>query len=62
MTPNKPVTTPDPPPEKTEPHQGNKPFTNRMQRLLAGQPNDDVILDPDNPNLILEKRQESTGQ
>ncbi len=36
-----------------------KPLTARMQRLLTGQPIEEVILDPDNPNLILERRGES---
>lgn len=43
------------PPEKNTPR--DKPFSKRMQRLLAGKPQEDTILDPDNPNLMAEKRQ-----
>ncbi|MBF0183833.1 MAG: hypothetical protein HQM06_05520 [Magnetococcales bacterium] len=37
--------------------QPEKPLVPRLQRLLAGQPQEDVILDPDNPNLILERKE-----
>ncbi|MBF0402226.1 MAG: hypothetical protein HQL90_15855 [Magnetococcales bacterium] len=42
---------------KKEPKVNEKPFTDRMQRLLAGKREEDIILDPDNPNLILERKQ-----
>ena len=35
-----------------------KPFAARMKRQLTGQPLEDVILDPDNPNLIMEKKRD----
>ncbi|MBF0162282.1 MAG: hypothetical protein HQL88_08335 [Magnetococcales bacterium] len=38
-----------------------KPLPTRMQRLLTGQPLDDVILDPDNPNLIQERERKPTS-
>ena len=37
-----------------------KPLIPRMQRLLAGKLAEDIILDPDNPNLILERREKSS--
>ncbi|MBF0461464.1 MAG: hypothetical protein HQL87_08715 [Magnetococcales bacterium] len=47
-------------PPKPAPLEAEKPFVNRMQRFLAGQPADDIILDPDNPNLILERKREAS--
>lgn len=35
-----------------------KPFTKRVQNLLKGKPQEEVILDPDNPNLIKERFQD----
>ena len=36
-----------------------KPFATRMKRQLIGKPLEDVILDPDNPNLIMERLRDS---
>ncbi|MEO5340464.1 MAG: hypothetical protein H7837_08110 [Magnetococcus sp. MYC-9] len=52
MTDKRPPATPAPDHKSPE-----KPLVTRMQRLLAGQPAEDVILDPDNPNLIQERRE-----
>lgn len=46
---------------KTDKKMGEKPFTDRMQRLLTGQNREDVILDPDNPNLILERKRDASS-
>ena len=35
-----------------------RPFPERMQRLLAGKPQEERILDPDNPNLIMERKRD----
>ncbi len=45
----------------TDPKKPEKPFTDRMQRLLAGQSAEDIILDPDNPNLIMERKQDAAS-
>ncbi|MEO5350068.1 MAG: hypothetical protein H7836_10535 [Magnetococcus sp. YQC-3] len=44
-----------------DPKSLEKPLIPYMQRLLAGKPTDDLILDPDNPNLILERREKSSN-
>ncbi|WP_130471437.1 hypothetical protein [Candidatus Magnetaquicoccus inordinatus] len=38
-----------------------KPLVPRLQRLFAGKPQEDVILDPDNPNLIMERKEQSSS-
>ena len=51
------TTTPIPDTAKcTQKKTPEKPFPSRMQRLLAGEPQEERILDPDNPNLIMEQR------
>lgn len=46
---------------KADKKMDEKPFTERMQRLLAGQSAKEVILDPDNPNLIQERKRETSS-
>ena len=36
-----------------------KPFASRMKNVLAGVPQKEVILDPDNPNLIMERKRDA---
>jgi hypothetical protein len=53
--PSSPSSRPGTPPTRTPP--AEKPLVPRLQRLLAGQPQEEVILDPDNPNLIKERQE-----
>ncbi|MBF0096109.1 MAG: hypothetical protein HQM04_07115 [Magnetococcales bacterium] len=53
--PSSPPSTPGKSPQPIPP--AEKPLVPRLQRLLAGQPQEEVILDPDNPNLIMERQE-----
>lgn len=46
------------PKKKSQPGLQEQPFPARMQRLLAGKPQEERILDPDNPNLIMQRKRD----
>lgn len=60
MTKKTPITSSVATQGKTQKKVPEKPFSTRMQRMMVGKPPEDIILDPDNPNLIMERMQGSS--